>query len=195
MVQYHYIAGQTPINEDEKKDLIPSLITQEDLNKFEQENIIEARHWLMNRCNLQKLDIFNEDFILNLHHRMFRHVWKWAGKYRKSNKNIGIDFYLIPVELKILIEDAKFWLENDTYSVSDIAIIFHHRLVKIHLFSNGNGRHARLYADAVIKKYKETPLSWGKGELDAANDFRKKYIFALREADGGDYNLLLQFAR
>ena len=150
MVQYHYTEGQTPLDDDEKRDLTPSIVSREDLDAFEQENILEARKWIMQKSVLTKLDIFTEKFILNLHKRMYGHVWKWAGTYRKTNKNIGVEAYQVPTELHQLLGDARYWIEHKTYSISDLAIIFHHRLVKIHLFPNGNGRHARLCADVII---------------------------------------------
>jgi Fic-DOC domain mobile mystery protein B len=196
MINYHYIEGQTPLDEDEKRDLIPTLITREDLDAFEQENILEARKWIMQKSVLAKQDIFTEKFILNLHKRMYGHVWKWAGTYRKSNKNIGIEYYLVPTELRQLLDDATYWLENETYSVTDLAIIFHHRLVKIHLFPNGNGRHARLCADVIVAKYGGDKLTWGgNSDLTKPDDIRKAYIAALREADAGNYEPLLVFAK
>ena len=196
MINYHYIEGQTPLDEDEKRDLIPTLITREDLDAFEQENILEARKWIMQKSVLAKQDIFTEKFILNLHKRMYGHVWKWAGTYRKSNKNIGIEYYLIPTELRQLLDDATYWLEHETYSITDLAVIFHHRLVKIHLFPNGNGRHARLCADVIVAKYGGEKLTWGgNSDLTRPDDIRKAYIAALREADAGNYEPLLVFAQ
>ena len=196
MINYHYIEGQTPLDEDEKRDLIPTLITREDLDAFEQENILEARKWIMQKSVLAKQDIFTEKFILNLHKRMYGYVWKWAGTYRKSNKNIGIEYYLVPTELCQLLDDATYWLENETYSITDLAIIFHHRLVKIHLFPNGNGRHARLCADVIVAKYGGDKLTWGgNSDLTKPDDIRKRYIAALREADNFNYEPLLAFAR
>ena len=196
MINYHYIEGQTPLDEDEKRDLIPTLITREDLDAFEQENILEARKWIMQKSVLAKQDIFTEKFILNLHKRMYGHVWKWAGTYRKSNKNIGIEYYLVPTDLRQLLDDATYWLEHETYSITDLAVIFHHRLVKIHLFPNGNGRHARLCADVIVAKYGGDKLTWGgNSDLTKPDDIRKAYIAALREADAGNYDPLLAFAR
>jgi Fic-DOC domain mobile mystery protein B len=195
-VQYHYIAGQTPLDEEEKRGLIPNLITREDLNAFEQENILEARQWVMQKTTLSKLDIWTEKFLLNLHKRMFGHVWKWAGTFRKTNKNIGVDRLCIITELHQLIGDAQYWLEHQTYPISDLAVIFHHRLVKIHLFPNGNGRHARMCADVIVAKFNGEKLSWGgNSNLAKPDDLRTRYIAALRDADVGDYQPLLAFAR
>lgn len=196
MIQYHYIAGQTPLSEAERRDLIPSIVTREDLDAFEQENILEARKWMMQRSSLSKKDVFSEKFLLNLHKRMYGHVWKWAGKFRKTNKNIGVDYYKVPTELHHLLDDAKYWLEHRTYSISDLAVIFHHRLVKIHLFPNGNGRHARMCADIIVTKYGSEKLTWGgNSDLTKPDEIRKRYIAALHEADRGNYEKILLFAR
>lgn len=194
MIQYNYIVGQTPLDEEEKRDLIPNIITRTDLDRFEQENILEARKWVMQKSVLIKHSIFTEEFLKNLHQRMYGHVWKWAGKYRKSNKNIGAEYYLIPVELRKLLYDAEYWLEHQTYDIAELAVIFHHRLVKIHLFPNGNGRHARLCADALVSKYDGQKLTWGgNSELARPDNLRKSYIAALREADRGDYASIIAF--
>lgn len=195
MIQYNYIPGQTPLDDDEKHELIPSIVTHEDLNAFEQENILDARRWIMQKSVLLRHDIFTEKFILELHKRMYGYVWKWAGTFRKTNKNIGVDYYQIPVELHKLLDDSKYWLEHETYPITDLAVIFHHRLVKIHLFPNGNGRHARLHADIVIAKFGGKKLSWGGNfNLTQPDKTRKRYIAALREADRGNYQPIIEFA-
>ncbi len=195
MIQYRYIPGQTPLDEEEKRGLIPSVITRKDLDEWEQENILEARNRLMKKSFLAKQEIFTEDFLLDLHKRMFGYVWHWAGKLRKTNKNIGVEFFRIPSETKALIDDANYWLKHQTYGIEEIAIIFHHRLVKIHLFSNGNGRHARFTADAIIAKFGGKKLSWGgKSDLTKPDEIRKTYILALKEADHGNYAPLIAFA-
>ncbi len=107
MIQYHYIEGQTPLDEEERRHLIPTILTREDIDHFEREDIIEARRWVMQKSVLaSKRDIFTEKFILNLHERMYGRVWKWAGQYRKSNKNIGVDYPHIRTELRKLLNDA-----------------------------------------------------------------------------------------
>lgn len=195
-MDYEYIDGQTPLDEDEKQDLIPTILTRADLDRFEQENIIEARKWVMQKYVLARQDVFTEKFLLSLHKRMFGQVWTWAGTYRKSNKNIGVDYYQISTELHKLLGDSKYWLEHQTHETTDLAIIFHYRLVKTHLFPNGNGRHARLCADVVCAKYGGEELMWGgKKDLIAAGKTRKAYINALIKADNGDYKPLITFAK
>ena len=190
--------GQTPINEDEIQDLIPNLFSLEDLNSFEAANISDARIWCLNNRILNDNNLFSLDFAIKLHKKMFNQTWKWAGNLRKSDKNIGCDSHLIREEYKKLQDDVTFWLENNKYSHKELAVIFHHRIVKIHLFPNGNGRHARLIADCIIKKYKGEKINWLKIDLFQQNQeekikkLRKDYILALRKADNLDYSGLFQ---
>lgn len=161
MINYYYSVGQTPIDEDEKLALIPDLSTLDELNRWEQENIIDGRKWAMSSNVLKRNNIFTFDFLARLHQKMFDKTWKWSGQIRKSNKNIGCETYEILPEVKRLNQDAIYWLENNTYSIEELALIYHHRLVKIHLFPNGNGRHARLVADCIIKKYQaQNKIKW-----------------------------------
>lgn len=127
---------------------------------------------------------------------MFGKVWKWAGEYRKSDKNIGVDWSQIQIRFRQLLDDTKYWIENDTYPSDEIATRFHHRLVQIHLFSNGNGRHARLMTDLLLERVLDKePFSWGSDSLLDEVETRRNYILALREADQNKYQLLLGFVR
>jgi len=189
--------GQTLIDEDDKVGLIPSITNLSELNDWEHENIIEGRRWALNNRILNHYEIFDVDFLLLLHKKMFGKVWKWAGELRRSDKNIGCDYTQIRVELKKLCDDAKYWQANNIYSIAQIALIFHHKLVKIHLFANGNGRHARLVCDCIIKKFSTAKneikkINWRTNEIDSIEELRKKYIEALRKADKGDYQELFQ---
>ncbi len=191
-----YTDGQTPLDEEEKEGLlIPSIATKGELDEFEQQNIEEAVQWVLGR-SLKAETIFTERFIKTLHKRMYGEVWKWAGQFRKSDKNLGFDKWQIPMALKALLEDAIFWVQNETYSPDEIAIRFKHRIVSIHCFSNGNGRHSRLIADIIAEKiYKRSVFSWGAANLSKESQIREIYLQAVKEADKGDYTLLLKFAR
>lgn len=198
------IDGQTPLDELEKEGLrIQSIATHAELNEFEQQNIEHAVQWIMGR-SIKADTLFSESFIRLLHKRMFAEVWTWAGEFRRSNKNIGIDKWQIPHALKYLLDDARFWHENNVYSPDELALRFKHRLVSIHCFANGNGRHSRLVADIVVEKLYNLPVfSWGASlglpqgasSLSSANDARSAYLKAVKAADHGDYGLLLKFAR
>ncbi|MDZ4711757.1 MAG: mobile mystery protein B [bacterium] len=191
-----YLNGQTPLDEDEKEDLlIDTISTQGELDQFEQKNIEQALQWTLSRKFTAKV-IFSEAFIKNIHHRMFGEVWKWAGYFRKTNKNIGVDKSQISVALLNLLNDVTYWIDHKNFPPDDIAIRFKHRIVSIHCFPNGNGRHSRLMADIIIEKIFNLPVfSWGTTTLLSEGDNRTAYINALKAADNGDYNLLLAFAR
>jgi Fic-DOC domain mobile mystery protein B len=191
-----YIDGQTPLNEEEQNGLlIPSITTREELDEFEQLNIEKAIQWTFGK-KWKAEQLFSEKFVKDLHKRMYGEVWKWAGAFRESEKNLGIKSYLIPAELKVLLDDAIFWVQNDTYSPDELAIRFKHRLVSIHCFSNGNGRHSRLMADLIMEKlFNATFFSWGSSNLVKATDTRKAYIKAVKMADKQDLQPLIVFAK
>ena len=140
-----------------------------------------------------KKDILTEDFIKLLHKKMFGEIWMWAGKFRTTERNIGVAPYQIQPKLRILLDDIKFWIENKTYPEKEIAIRFHHKLVQIHPFPNGNGRISRIMADLLMRQFGEKSLDWGSGNLTEISEIRKNYISALQKADGGDYTELLNF--
>ncbi|MFN8299941.1 MAG: mobile mystery protein B [Chitinophagales bacterium] len=191
-----YINGQTPLDEDEKDGLlITTIATRGELDEFEQHNIERAIQWEMGRT-FKPEEVFTEQFIRNVHKRMYKDVWAWAGKFRTTNKNIGTDRWQIAIALRQLLEDVRFWHANNTYPPDEIVIRFKHRIVSIHCFPNGNGRHSRLMADILIEKiYKQPPFTWGAANLSDAGVVRTNYLKALRAADNGDYNPLLAFAR
>lgn len=191
-----YIDGQTPLDEEEKEGLlIPAIATRGELDEYEQQNIEQSIQWSMGKLFKPEV-IFTEAFIRNLHKRMYGNVWAWAGDFRKTNKNLGVDKWQIPTELNNLLDDARYWYENQTYPPNEIAIRFKHRMVSIHCFPNGNGRHSRLMADLIIEKiYRQPVFSWGAAKLSCEGDSRTAYLKAIKTADAGDYSLLLVFAR
>ena len=191
-----YIKGQTPLDEDEKEGLLIKTISNRgELDEFEQANIQQAIEWTM-KNKFTKDQILTEEFLLLVHKKMLSEVWEWAGNKRKSNKNIGVDKYQISTELKILLDDCKYWIENNTYNQDEIVIRFSHRLVKIHMFPNGNGRHSRLIADILISNIFNKPVfTWGKSDLSNNNASRKEYLKAIYSADKGDLQSLIRFSR
>ena len=182
----------TPLTEAEKRDLKPAYIaTRAELNAAEQENIALGQDWALRR----RRDILTESFVKSLHLHMFNDVWRWAGRFRTSERNIGIDHWEIPVALRVLLDDTKTWIEHNAYLPNEIAVRFHHRLTHIHPFPNGNGRHARLIADLLIMQLGGERFSWGWGSLREPGGSRRRYIAALREADNHNIEPLLTFAR
>jgi Fic-DOC domain mobile mystery protein B len=191
-----YIDGQTPLDEEEKEGLlIPTIATHGELDEFEQQNIEQAVQWTLRR-SFKPDTVFSEKFVRMVHERMYADVWAWAGEFRKTNKNIGIDKWKIPTELRYLLDDVRYWHENNTYPPDEIAVRFKHRIVSIHCFANGNGRHSRLMADIIIEKiYKLPVFTWGAANLSSEGDARAAYLRAVKAADKGDYSQLLTFAR
>ena len=191
-----YNEGQTPLDDEEKEGLlIPTIATRGELDEFEQQNIEQAIQWSLGR-SFKPEAVYTEGFIRNIHKRMYSNVWAWAGEFRKTNKNIGIDKWQIPSELKYLLDNARYWHENNTYTPDEIAIRFKHRLVSIHCFPNGNGRNSRLMADIIIEQiYKQPVFSWGAANLSNEREVRSAYLKAVKAADKSDYSLLLTFAR
>ena len=187
-----YPDGATPIDAEEIADLIPiHLLTQDQLNAWEEDNIIRAQRWALT----QKY-VISVSFIQELHRRMFDKTWKWAGKYRTSEKNLGITWYQIPERVKKLCDNILFQLNHQIFPMDENAIRFHHQLVWIHPFANGNGRHARLMADLLIIKQGGSRFTWGYNQdLQKSTPLRKSYIRALKLADQGDYSELIAFAR
>lgn len=191
-----YNDGQTPLDDDEKEGLLIKFIsTRGELDEFEQQNIEDAIQWILTR-KFKPEQILSEFFIKDLHKKMYGRVWKWAGEFRKTNKNIGVDKLEIPIELRTVIDDAKYWLEHNVYEPDEFTIRFKHRVVSIHCFPNGNGRHSRMIADIIIEKIFNQPVfSWGSESHYADMESRELYLKAIRNADKGEYDLLLKFAR
>ncbi len=195
-LELEYVKGQTPIEEEEKDGLkIKTISTRGELDEFEQANIEKAIEWSL-KGNLSYDKIVTVAFIKEVHKRMFSEVWGWAGTFRKTNKNIGVDKSRIEIELTKLMGDCKFWIENKSFSEDEIAIRFKHRMVKIHPFPNGNGRHSRLCADILISKgLKKKIFTWGSKNITDQGETRSKYLNAIYEANKENIKPLIKFAR
>jgi len=193
MQVFEYPDGATPLEPEEMEGVkLRHITTRSELDRWEQANIQEAFEWLARRR--KKISIISEVFLCQLHEKMFGKVWKWAGTFRHTNKNIGVEWPYVPVELKTLLDDVNFWIANKTYPPEEIAYRFHHKLVWIHLFPNGNGRHSRMIADILLTEvFDLKAFSWGSGNLVEAGVSRKQYITALKAADEHDYSLLQAF--
>jgi len=194
-------AGATPLDPDEAEGLLQVHIeTRRELNEAEEANIAAGFTWAVAR--LKRRDPLSEDFVFELHRRMFGKVWAWAGQPRMTAKNIGVSSWEIRPAIRDLLEDARLWRTAwkegmPGYPLMEIAVRLHHRLVAIHPFPNGNGRHARMMADLLMLHAGQAPASWGRGmgTLLSTGELRDRYITALRTADRGDLGPLLKFAR
>lgn len=182
----------TPLTPDERNGLIPTHVSlQYELNELEQKNILEADQWVFQR----KHNVLDEDFLRRLHKRMFGKVWAWAGEYRTTDRNLGVEPWRIQPDLRQLIDDVHYWIDNKTFAPDEIAVRFHHKLVAIHPFPNGNGRWSRLAADVLAVTLGLPRFTWGRTNLQNAGDIRRQYIAALRAADSHDMGPLIKFAR
>lgn len=191
-----YSDGQTPLNDEAKEGLrIKTITTQAELDEHEQQNIQEAILWLQ-KSKVKKDDVLTERFIKELHKKMYGDTWSWAGKFRTHETNIGIASHQISTAVRQLLDDTLFWIANKTYAPEEIAIRFKHRLVSIHCFPNGNGRHSRLMADVIMTNiYGTDSFSWGHSTLVKPDDNRRTYITAIRLADQGEIKSLISFAK
>jgi Fic-DOC domain mobile mystery protein B len=182
----------TLVPPDKRADLIPSHITlRSELNALEQDNILSASIWALQRRH----DPVGESFARKLHRRMFRKVWRWAGQLRTTNTNLGVDRTLIQPRLYEALDNTRFWVENETFPPDEIAVRFHHALVSVHPFPDGNGRWSRLMADVLASRLGRPRFTWGGGDLSEAGAVRDKYMAALKAADNHDFAPLLAFAR
>ena len=188
-----YPEGATPLDEDYRQDLIPDLQLQVELNEFEQQNIIEAILWAQNNKGFSRR-LLTSQGLCELHRRMFQLTWRWAGCYRRRNTNLGVAWPQIAENLILVCQDVDFWIQNRVYDWGELAVRFHHRLVVVHPFPNGNGRHARLAADLLLGYNGKGALPWGGAHLGTKGKARSDYISALQEADKGSFGPLVSFA-
>jgi Fic-DOC domain mobile mystery protein B len=194
---FQYPAGSTPLDPNEIQGLLQSYVsTQAELNSLEQSNILEAQTWALRQT---KKNILTDTFLLDLHKRMFKNVWKWAGTYRLTDNSIGVHWQQIAMQVSMLLQDTDYWIENKIYKWDELGARFHHKLVAIHPFPNGNGRHARLATEVLLTVNGESLFTWGQrkfsGDLYNTGDLRKEYIAALQEADQRRYSRLIAFVR
>ena len=189
----HEPEGATPLSPEMLDGLIPGLTTQQELNEFEQLNIATAMRWAKKSRKLKELA--NLEALRLLHRKMLGEVWSWAGQFRVKDTNIGVAWYQIPEQLLKLCANVTYWQENNSWSPDEIAVRFHHKLVQIHPFPNGNGRHARLVADLMAQQQGRAPFSWGRHAIGVSGETRDRYLKALRLADRHQIEHLLEFSR
>ena len=182
----------TPLTPEERLDLKPSYVTlRRELNEVEALNVLAGERWALAR----KCEALDETFLRRLHLRMFGDVWRWAGKYRTSARNLGVDHWTIETALRQELGNVRYWVEHQSFPADEIAVRFHHKLVAIHPFPNGNGRWSRFAADLLAIQLGQERFTWGRGSIVAASQTRMAYVAALKAADAGDMAPLLVFAR
>ena len=184
--------GATPLAPQDQRGLRQSwIVTRDDLNQAEQANILAGRAWALR----SRVALTTAPYLARLHRQMFGDVWTWAGKWRTTETNIGVLPYEISVRLRQFLDSVDYWLANETYPGDELAARFHHGLVLIHPFTNGNGRHSRLAADLMCRQLGLAPFTWGRTSLDSIGATRTTYLSALRAADRHDLAPLLAFVR
>ncbi|HEX8838594.1 MAG TPA: mobile mystery protein B [Candidatus Acidoferrum sp.] len=189
-------ARNAPLHPDQAKQLIPALLTKEAVNQYEEENISSARAWVFSPRRLAHIDPFDELFVRELHRRMFDKTWRWAGKYRNTESNLGLQVHeILQNRVGALLGNGRDWVEHKVFPPDEIAVRFHHGLVLIHPFPDGNGRHGRLYADMIARKLARPEFTWGSANLVRSGKTRDAYLRAMKVADAGDIKPLLAFAR
>jgi Fic-DOC domain mobile mystery protein B len=194
-MEFQYAIGATPLDPDEAAGLVPvHITTQTDLNAWEQANIVLADRWAARQ---KKRALLDEGFVRDLHRQMFNRTWQWAGTFRQSNKNIGVEWTQIAVKLRDLLENTRFQIKNHVFKEDEVAVRFHHQLVLIHAFPNGNGRHSRLMSDLLSMRLGQPRLTWGgnNASLTPVSVILDRYLLALRAADQGQIDGLIAFAR
>ena len=187
--------GNTPISEDEIEALIPNLANRSELNEWERENIILAERWCFSPRVLKSFNPVCEADVRELHRQMFGKTWKWAGTYRTTEKTIGVPVVQINSAMAAFLGDADYWVKKKAFEPDEMAVRFHHRLVHIHPFPNGNGRHSRLIADVLAVQFGRPRFLWGRANLQPAGAVRERYICAIKQADKGEIRPLMEFAR
>src|SRR5580692_12263468 len=172
-----------PITADERAGLLPSLSTRAQLTEIERLGVNAARVWAMRAAVLRRDDLVGEAFSRELHRRMFGGIWRGAGRYRAAARNPGWEPGRIAEGVRLFLDDADGWLRYATYPVHEAAVRLHLRLIAIHPWSNGNGRHARLMADIIVASRGEAPLTWGSRQPETAPG---RYAEAVRAAESGE---------
>nr|WP_284691475.1 mobile mystery protein B [Pinirhizobacter soli] len=194
---FDFDEGQTPLTDEERRGLKPAFITfRHELNAAEQANILAASVTLRKRAQrLGAADLADEAFICNAHKAMYADVWRWAGSYRTTDRNIGVEAHVIRVQMRLFTDDARLWINEGVFPPDELAVRFHHRLVAIHPFPNGNGRLSRMMGDLLVESLGRGKFTWGANSLTEPGATRSAYIRALQAADRHDITSLLQFAR
>lgn len=195
-LKYNFIEGQTILEEEEMEGLlIKTINTRSELDEFEQQNIEKAIEWTY-KNKFKPEELLTDFFVRKVHFKMFGNVWKWAGKYRRTNKNIGVEKHSIAVSLRKSLDDTKYYIKHDTYPPKLIAVMLKFHIVRIHPFANGNGRLSRLMADILLQNvFDEKPFTWGRDNLSEQGKARQIYLKAIYAADQGDFMPLLEFAQ
>ena len=193
-MNFSYPDGATPIDPESAAGLIPNLTTQGELNEFEAANILLAERWAL-RARRDNRDVLLLTTLRRLHEKMFDLTWQWAGQFRNRDTNLGVPWQEVSIRIEQLCGNTRYQLECNAFGWDELAARFHHELVSIHPFPNGNGRHSRLAADLLLIRNRQRRFTWGSASLVKAGAVRQEYFASLREADADSYDRLIAFVR
>lgn len=158
---------------------------------LEAKNHTEALAFLYDLIDKDKKHTLSEQLIRSLHQLIVSDTDKeWAGRYRNSAVMITGADYTPPEAMEVpkLMRQLIEWTRKEKQKLRpvELAAIFHHKLVHIHPFFDGNGRTARLAMNIFLLQA-GFPLA-----IVLKND-RKKYYRMLSMADKGNYEPLVRF--
>jgi Fic family protein len=127
--------------------------------------------------------------ILSLHGLVLRSIEEdFAGRIRNGGVRISGANFVPPNANKVsdLLDELIDFVNTNPLELNDIelAAIFHHKLVWIHPFFDGNGRTVRLAMNLLLMRCGFPPA------IILKND-RKKYYEALNQANNGNYQKLM----
>ncbi len=189
MSEWAPIPGETPIDISDLK--VKGISNRAQLSVVEAENIRKVIVKYLSKRPTRKMAPFDLSWFKRLHKQMFGDVWRWAGRIRREDLNIGVRWSLIETSLQELADDLAYW-ERDGTNVLERATRLHYRAVFIHPFQNGNGRWARMLANILLKRNDGSVTEWPDPELgDAASSIRGEYLTALQAADHGEIEPLM----
>lgn len=138
--------------------------------------------------------IVNEDYVLRsidilaLHGLVLRSIEDdFAGRLRNGGVRISGANFVPPNanKVSVLLDELIDFINTNPLDLNDIelAAVFHHKLVWIHPFFDGNGRTVRLAMNLLLMRCDFPPA------IILKND-RKKYYEALNQANAGNYQKL-----
>lgn len=183
------IAGRTSLTVQDLQGLkLPFVKTRAQLSAVEGPNIVSGKQATLTSRKSRVPNMLSVEYLRELHSRMFNDVWDWAAQIPSTElqNEFAASVPGIRPQLSILYADAiEYWLNDKRMTPEEFAVRVHHRVVKIHPFRNGNGRHSRLLADLLLSEnFGLETFTWGgSAQLGAGDLYRQPYLEGLKAAD------------
>ena len=182
--------GETPVLEDHLDDLLPAI--RDLMGESPTSAVVYDLEQGIQRSVSQEVvadvlagrrvvdDLLTDHYVRDLHARLYRPIWSWAGKFRRRELNIGVAPEQIAVELRTSLDGIRHrWVSTSDWTARQLGIAVHAEVVRIHPFTDGNGRTTRLLADLVFLVAQDGP---GRQQYDWDLD-KQGYITSLRAYD------------